>query len=326
MRQGWYALILCCLIGVGSPFANAVSISREESQQWLQQPQLHEIVTNLYALAMSDDAQSLNSQLNTLSMPNQEIARFLLLKKLEQNQVVLGIKTATFVQAQTQHTAIYNIEETGDGYQTTIPAFNASIIATRLMQQRTHTQSNFDFILAAEDNNLPLDQWLQGSSAQVAQRESLLISAIDSLSPQALSYLVEQIAGAKVVQWLPSSAVMAKMAQASQDPRMYHLLWRMKSNTDAEKEVQRLAKVGDTFSTQQLILATDNPALKSTAMRALVKIKPMPMTLEQFFVAQLNQVEDQDWMQELLVSAGHADWVQQLINSGLIPMTQTVSP
>lgn len=324
MRQGRFAFILLCVVLLTSKLASATSISREESQQWLKNPQVSIVVDQLYDNAVKNDTDQLALRLESLSMPNQEIARYLLLKKLEASQFVLSPEMAAFVLSQTKHSPAYTIEESGSGYQTMIPAFNSSVVATRLMQARSKTQSNLDFILSVEERNLELHQWLKGSDSQIKQRESLLISAMDSLSPQAVSYLVNQIAGDKVIQWLPTSAVMVKLAQVSKDPRIYHLLWRMKGSTELENEVNRLASIGDVFSTQQLINASGNPALKSIAMIELIKIKPMPIGLEQFFVSRLNKDEDREGLRALLIKNGYESWLQQLSGSGLIPMTSSL--
>lgn len=319
MHQGRFAFILLCVALLASELASATSISREDAQQWLKNSQVSVVVDQLYDNAAKNDTEKLVLRLESLSMPNQEIARYLLLKKLEASQFVLSPDMAAFVLSQTKHSPAYTIEESGNGYQTMIPAFNSSVVATRLMRVRSKTQSNLDFILSVEERNLELHQWLQGSDSQIKQRESLLISSMDSLSPQAISYLVNQIAGDKVIQWLPTSAVMVKLAEISQDPRIYHLLWRMKRDVELESEVNRLAAIGDAFSIQQLVNAADNPALKSLAVMALVKIKPMPIGLEQFFVARLNQDKDRESLRSLLIENGYGPWLQRLGVSGLIP-------
>ena len=73
------------------------------------------------------------------------------------------------------------------------------------------------------------------------------------------------------------------MAQVSEDPQVYKLLWLMRADFHVEQELDRLAKQGDEFALQQMMVAVDNPRLKNQALKELARSKPMSEKSERHF-------------------------------------------
>ncbi|WP_333706170.1 hypothetical protein, partial [Vibrio hepatarius] len=276
MQQGMLSSVLLSVsILLGAPTVSATEMQPQSVEQWLQEPQVHDKVAELLSLAIEDDIDGLNFALQRLSLPVQEVSRYLLLKKIEDQNLIMTPKMALFVEQQKSMVPTYQLLERGDGYEFTVPAFNYPAIANRLLKQWQQDQSTLAFVLDAERGELNLKQWLQGSEYQVQTREALLIRELDSLSPEAVTRLSEQLTKAAVVSWLPSSAVMVRLAQVSEDPEVYKLLWLMKADFNSEAELVRLAKVGNEFSLNQVIQASHNPSLKEVAITELTKVRPM---------------------------------------------------
>ncbi|MDW2143970.1 hypothetical protein R7034_25530, partial [Vibrio sp. 1833] len=250
-----------------------------------------------------------------LAFPQQEVVRFRLLEKLEQQTIILTPRMALFVESQVRLTPTYQMLERGDGYEFSVPAFNYPAIASRLIKRWKQDQSTLDFVLQAERKELNLQQWLTGTSQQIQTRESLLIRELDSLSPSALKALTTQLTQANVTSWLPSTAVVVRMAQVSQDKAMYDLLWRMRADYNSQQELKRLADTGDAFSLQQLMNATINPSLKPHAIRLLTKSNPLSPEVKQFLIAKMALSEEATLVARQLAQQGHQTWLEELISS-----------
>ncbi|WP_308390245.1 hypothetical protein [Vibrio parahaemolyticus] len=263
MQQGMLSSLLLSLSLLTLPVAvSAKEMQESVVEQWLQDTQIQTKVSELLEYVVRDEVDSLKFSLDRLAFPQQEVVRFRLLEKLEQQNIILTPRMALFVESQVRLTPTYQMLERGDGYEFSVPAFNYPAIASRLIKRWKQDQSTLDFVLQAERKELNLQQWLTGTSQQIQTRESLLIRELDSLSPSALKALTTQLTQANVTSWLPSTAVVVRMAQVSQDKAMYDLLWRMRADYNSQQELKRLADTGDAFSLQQLMNATINPSLK----------------------------------------------------------------
>jgi len=220
------ALLLSISLALGMTNAVATEMPPEKVELWLQSDHMHDKVAELLLHVVEDDLDSLNFSLQRLAFPQQEVARYLLLQKLEQQEFILTPKMAIFVEQQKVMVPTYQVLERGDGYEFSIPAFNFPAIASRLLKRWQQDQSTLDFVMQAERKELELRHWLtEGSEV--------------------------------VVSWLPSSEVMVRLAQVSEDPQVYKLVWLMKVDHHSQNELSRLAKVGDTFAQQQIMQVSD---------------------------------------------------------------------
>lgn len=321
MRQGLLA-IMFLLVGLFTRVSLATQMTQDDVSAWLVDAQVQISVEQLYQDAVKDDATKIQDTLQRMPLPKQEVVRFLLLKKIENEQLVLTPRLAIFIQSQKNHQPIYQAVEISDDYSTEYPVFNASLIANRLIRTWKQDQTNIDFIIAAESGDLQLATWMQGDAFQQKQREELFLNEVESLSPSALHSLSEQLVGPGVVKWLPSSRVVIKLAQLTEDPRLYDLLWKMKVNDYSIKEVSRLAQQADAFSIQQLMNATKNPALKSDAIAGLVRLQPMPESVETFLVEKLKQNSDGLMVARALSDSAHHSWLISLLQQGQISHAQ----
>lgn len=312
MQQGMLcSLLLSLALYTGS--ASAVDMSTTEQQQLLQDVTLQHKVEQLYDYAIQDNIDALNFALQRLALPQQEAARFLLFQKIEQQDLSLSSSLVDFVQLQNRILPVYQITEKGDGYEFSVPAFNYSSIGLRLLKHWKRDQRAVDFVLKAEMKDLNLKQWLSGPDS--LSHEKLLIEDLDKLSVAAIQGLVDQLTSVKVTSWLPSSAVMVRLAQISHNQDIYKLLWLMRADSAIEAELDRLASRKDPFAISQLMLAAQNPRLKNQAIRALAQVNPMSDEVKNFLVGRLSDDDDVVNVARTLVEQGQQNWLQELLDS-----------
>lgn len=312
MQQGLlYSFLLSLALYTGS--VSAVDMSTTEQQKLLQDVTLQHKVEQLYDYAIQDNIDALSFALQRLALPQQEAARFLLFQKMEQQNLSLSSLLVDFVQLQNRILPVYQITEKGDGYEFSVPAFNYSSIGLRLLKHWKRDQRAVDFVLKAEMKDLNLKQWLSGPNR--ISHEKLLIEDLDKLSVAAIQGLVDQLTSVKVTSWLPSSAVMVRLAQISHNQDIYKLLWLMRSDSAIEAELERLSSRKDPFAISQLMLAVQNPRLKDQAIRALAQVDPMSDEVKQFLVDRLSDDNDVVSVARTLVEHGRQNWLQELLDS-----------
>lgn len=312
MQQGLlYSFLLSLALYTGS--VSAVDMSTTEQQKLLQDVTLQHKVEQLYDYAIQDNIDALSFALQRLALPQQEAARFLLFQKMEQQNLSLSSLLVDFVQLQNRILPVYQITEKGDGYEFSVPAFNYSSIGLRLLKHWKRDQRAVDFVLTAEMKDLNLKQWLSGPNR--ISHEKLLIEDLDKLSVAAIQGLVDQLTSVKVTSWLPSSAVMVRLAQISHNQDIYKLLWLMRSDSAIEAELERLSSRKDPFAISQLMLAAQNPRLKDQAIRALAQVDPMSDEVKQFLVDRLSDDNDVVSVARTLVEHGRQNWLQELLDS-----------
>ncbi len=316
MQQGMLSSLLLPLSLICTPMTlSAKEMQEPVVKQWLQDTQIQTKVSELLQYVVRDEVDSLKFSIDRLALPQQEVVRFRLLDRLEQQDVTLTPRMAAFVELQTHITPTYKVLEHGNGYELTVPAFNFPAVASRLVKRRKQEQSSLDFVLKAERKELVLSQWLSsGTSQRVEAREALLIRDLDSLSPDALEALTVQFTQAGVTSWLPSTAVIVRLAQVSQDKEMYDLLWRMRADYNSHTELERLAKAGNEFSLQQLMNSTVNPTLKRHAIELLTKANPLSPDVKQFLITRMAVPEEATIVARELAQQGHKDWLKELLS------------
>ncbi|EJL6523299.1 hypothetical protein RDG66_12580 [Vibrio cholerae] len=323
MQQGWLCLVLLFLLGLPS-YAIGGDITATERELWLAESQTQQKVEELYLLALHNEVDRLQFNLQRISYPAQEVVRFLLLQKFEQGQLILTEELAVFIATQKSQTPNYLIAERGDGYEFSVPAFDYAAIAHRLLKQAQQQQDIVMFVLQAENGELNLREWLSGSLAQSEARQRLLLIELHRLSPQAMERLIGQITTEQVTSWLPSATVMVQLARHSQSHALYQRLWLMKANDEIRQEVARLAAQADAFAKQQLMLAVENPSLKQEALQALVEIRPMSMEVEQFLIEKLGQSENASQVASMLAQSGYQGWLHELVSSNRAVKQQAI--
>ncbi len=316
MQQGMLSSLLLCLSLISTPMmVSAQEMQESVVKQWLQDAQIQAKVSELIEYVVRDEVDSLRFSLERLALPQQEVVRFRLLEKLERQDVILTPRMAVFVESQTRITPTYQVLERGNGYELTVPAFNFPAVASRLIKRRKQSLSSLDFVLKAERKELDLSQWLSGGTSQRVQaREALLIRELDSLSPDALEALTVQLTQTDVTSWLPSTKVVARLAQVSQDKQMYDLLWRMRADYNSHAELERLANSGNEFSLQQLMNSTVNPTLKRHAIGLLTKANPLSSDVKQFLITRMALSEEATIVAGELAQQGHKDWLKELLS------------
>lgn len=315
MRQGLLASILLStslMVGVVS----ASEIQPTFAKSLLVDAQLKKKVDELHQYLIDGDIITLNFSLNRLSMPQQEAVRFMLLQQIEQQKLILDPKGTIWLRAQLTKHPTYMIKEQGDGYVVTKLAFDYSSIASRVLNQMSKDQQVLDFILAAEEHSLVLSEWLVGDPHEVRVRQSIVLAELDSLTPEALAYLSGQITDGPISVWLPTTEIVVRLAQLSQDPAVYKILWKMRTDQHSISELTRLSRLApDKFATDQLIAATSNPSLKQSAFASLAQLHPLPSDVEQFLLAKLSHIQDGGAVALHLANYGHGSWLESLSNS-----------
>ncbi|MCU8203271.1 hypothetical protein M2G83_19600 [Vibrio vulnificus] len=315
-----HGLLLSLLLSLSlfwmSQIALAKEVPADTVQQWLQDQQVESKVSELLDYALRDKTNELKFSLERLALPQQEVVRYVLLDKLEKNQVILTPRMALFVESQIKRTPAYQVVEKGEGYEFTVPAFNYPAIASRLIKRWKQDQSTLEFILLAEQGKLDLQTWLSGSTNQIQLRESLLLKELDSLSPEALERLVNQLVDKPITTWLPSSAVVVRFAQVSERSDVYHLLWRMKADHNSQAELTRLASMGDEQALQQVMAAALNPSLKEQAIQVLASKHPLSQDVKQFLITRMALPDDAALVAKELSKQGHERWLQEVLSGG----------
>lgn len=317
MQHGLLSSLLLSLSLFWMPqIALAKEVPADTVQQWLQDQQVESKVSELLDYALRDKTNELKFSLERLALPQQEVVRYVLLDKLEKNQVILTPRMALFVESQIKRTPAYQVIEKGEGYEFTVPAFNYPAIASRLIKRWKQDQSTLEFILLAEQGKLDLQTWLSGSTNQVQLRESLLLKELDSLSPEALERLVNQLVDKPITTWLPSSSVVVRFAQVSERSDVYHLLWRMKADHNSQAELTRLASMGDEQALQQVMAAALNPSLKEQAIQVLASKHPLSQDVKQFLITRMALPDDAALVAKELSKQGHERWLQEVLSGG----------
>ncbi|EOB6680269.1 hypothetical protein [Vibrio vulnificus] len=317
MQHGLLSSLLLSLSLFWMPqIALAKEVLADTVQQWLQDQQVESKVSELLDYALRDKTNELKFSLERLALPQQEVVRYVLLDKLEKNQVILTPRMALFVESQIKRTPAYQVVEKGEGYEFTVPAFNYPAIASRLIKRWKQDQSTLEFILLAEQGKLDLQTWLSGSTNQVQLRESLLLKELDSLSPEALERLVNQLVDKPITTWLPSSSVVVRFAQVSERSDVYHLLWRMKADHNSQAELTRLASMGDEQALQQVMAAALNPSLKEQAIQVLASKHPLSQDVKQFLITRMALPDDAALVAKELSKQGHERWLQEVLSGG----------
>lgn len=312
MRQGLLAsILLSASLLTGHVSASEVQPSFVNSL--LVDQQLNKKVDELHQYLIDGDIITLNFSLNRLSMPQQEAVRFMLVQQIEQQQLILDPKGTIWLKQQLTIHPTYTIKEQGNGYVVTKLAFDYSSIASRVLSQMSKDQQVLDFILAAEEHRLVLSEWLVGEPHEVRVRQSIVLAELDSLTPEALDYLVAQITDDPLSVWLPTTEVMVRLAQLSQNSEVYKILWKMRTDQHSIAELERLSSVApDPFATQQLMLATNNPSLKQNAFASLAQLHPLPKDVQQFLLAKIDHIQDGGAVAIHLANYGHAPWLESL--------------
>lgn len=323
MRHRMLAIIFLLNIVLTGQWVQASEMTHNEVTSWFTNPKVQSSVEQIYQLALQDQVPEIQTSLDGMPMPRQEVVRYLFLKKVEDTRLVLSPRLAIFIQSHQTRQPLYQYSESGEGYSVTLPAFNASLVANRLINHWKLDQTTLDFIIEAENNQLQLANWLQGDDYQVKQKEALFVTEADSLSPQALQFLSNQLVG-NSLNWLPTTPIVIKLAQLTKDERLYNLLWKMKGDDHSLKEIQRLAQQADPFSLQQVMNATHNPAIKPIALKQLTSIKPMPESVQTFLIERLNHSGDGLLVAQTLSESEHYDWLVSLLESGQVSQSQAL--
>lgn len=328
MRQGMLALLLLSSsLTLGSSHAYAISMPASEAQHWLESQQLDSKVDELYQYILLDEVDRVSFSLQRLTLPQQEVVRFKLLQKIEQQNLALTVKVALFVESQASITPNYRVTKQGDGYQVSQLAFDYSTVANRLLRRWKEDKTQFAFLLDAEKQRLDLRKWLTEGKAVEQQHQSMLMKDIAHLSQPAVQALSQQVTQTNVTSWLPSTTVMVGLARYSKDPQAYRMLWRMRSDQNIRSELDRLIQQADDFSLQQVMAATENPNLKGLALTGLTQIKPLPSDVKEFLITRMAISEEAPLVAQALVRQGHKGWLQELISSNakvLVPELQKV--
>ncbi len=315
MQQGLLFSLFLSLLLIFLP-ASAVEISSASQNKLVHDAQLQAKVSELVDLALKDDIDSLSFAIQRIALPQQEAARYLLLQYMEEHQVALSTQMVRFIELQKSIVPVYQVLEKGEGYEFSVPAFDYIAIAHRLLKQWKQDQSVIDFKMRAENQELDLHQWLSGPDHLVQEREELFLREFDGLSVKAKTALVEQMTEAKVVSWLPSSEVMVKMVQVTQDTKLYKLLWLMRADFYIEQELVRLSNQSNDFSTQQLMIAASNPRLSRLALQNLVKTsEPLSDEVKDFLVRRLQNSSEAPIVAQALAEQGYDSWLKELLQN-----------
>ncbi|MFY2510213.1 hypothetical protein ACN3E9_18645 [Vibrio pectenicida] len=315
MQQGMLSsVLLCTSLFIGAPSAFATEMQPKQVELLIDNQQINQKVAELLQSATQGNADSLNFALERMALPQQEVARYLLLKKMEAQNVPLTPSMSLFVEQQKSMAPAYQVLDRGEGYEFSIPAFNYPAIASRILKRWKQDALALDFVHHAERGELSLKSWLSGDEYQLQLREALFLRELSSLSSEAVEGLVSQLTDETITSWLPSSQIMVHLAQTSRSPEVYKLLWQMRADYHSQVELSRLAELGDAFSVSQIMSASYNPSLKEQAIKELARIKPMTEKVKEFLVARITLHDEVSLVATELANQGYSPWLKELAN------------
>lgn len=155
MLQGWLASLLLVFAALLSqPAFASKEMTQQEVNQWISNPIVQQKVTEYMDLVMKDDIDGLKFALNRLALPQQEVARYVLLQEIEQRSIILTPKMAIFVKSQKSLPTTYTMLERGDSYEFSIPAFNYPAISARLIKSWNSDQKLWSSYYKSSEKSL----------------------------------------------------------------------------------------------------------------------------------------------------------------------------
>ncbi len=128
---------------VGMSYATEMSPTTVKS--WLENDPVKLKTAELLEFVVRDEVNLLRFALERLTFPQQEVARYQLLKS-SKRQKSYSPKMSIFVEQQRTNAPTYQVLERGDGYEFTVPAFNYPSIANRLIKQWRQDQKTLVFL------------------------------------------------------------------------------------------------------------------------------------------------------------------------------------
>ncbi|WP_413113035.1 hypothetical protein [Thaumasiovibrio sp. DFM-14] len=207
----------------------------------------------------------------------------------------------------------YQVKQRGQGYLMAMPAFNYSMLAHGVVMGNHRQQEALEAMAAFNQGELTLTDWLNVPLQEYYPRRDIFISHAHELNEEALARLVDEFGPKRDrLLWLADNAVIATLAAHSANDALYDLLWRRRTDAFSVAELERLANISDDTTVLQLIAATGNPSLKHRAFQHLARLQPMPLEVQYFLLAKLDEVEDGSLVASQLVLHGYRDWVQEL--------------
>lgn len=312
MRHGLLVAILSAILCTPT-LVHAVEISAQEREHLLQNSSVQSSAEAISTLVLSGHTDQAQFQLQRIKFPQQEAVRFLVLKNIQTLQPTYTSDLAVFLDQQKKIKPTLTYVEKGDGFQFSAPAYAYQITAQRMLDEWHLNEQVMQFYIGVESEELELRSWLSGSANQVAQRERLLTESVYSLSSDGLQYLINQITAPSVTAWLPSSSVMVALASVSKDPQLYSLLWKMKADGAINEELDRLGHQDSEFAHQQLMVASDNPALSDRSLHLLSRYATTSPKVEDFLVGKMRNQQQAQLISKSLLFYGHGNLLNQLV-------------
>ncbi|MGF1738072.1 hypothetical protein [Photobacterium satsumensis] len=294
----------------------ATETTEQEVKQVQSSLQVQNRVSALRQYYDNSDFASLETQLSPLPPLQQEAVRSQLIDYAIDYAAKpdgLDQAKADWLEVQAARTPAFNVVEQGDGYLVTKSAFHYGAKARSLVMRWQQQLLALQMVEQAENGELQLSQWLTGDIHTQTTRRDIFLAQLPALSETAVDVLAAQFTSDSKLVWLPDNAVIAAVAAASGDEGVYHLLWRRRSDQYSLAELNRLAELApQPAATQQLMAATMNPTLKLQAYRALITLKPLPMSTRDFLSDKLSEVDDGELVATELARSGYLDWLEQL--------------
>ncbi|CAM3857902.1 hypothetical protein VA7868_01951 [Vibrio aerogenes CECT 7868] len=306
-------LLLFVLLWTNLQYVSAGELDELSREQLLQSSQILSQLNELHQLLLSEKIDELNFSLQRISLPGQEAARYLLLKRLEQEHFSVSLKIKQFVRAQQSIKPAWYLSERKDGYTFTVPAFDFPAVSGRLLRTWKHQQNTVSMLQRIRQHNFELRSWLSGDEDLVRLHESLLIQELERLTDDEILYLTHPLVSEPVTSWLPSTRLMSALARRSKNAGVYKLLWLMKPDGFTISELNYLSVQQDAFAVGQIIKAANNPGLKLLAIKQLTRLKPMPDNVKHFLIRQMSRSDTAEVTARSLVKEGYGYWLQQLI-------------
>lgn len=253
---------------------------------------------------------AIDSLLTTLELPQQE---YLLLRLLEQIPLSASVSPAlkAWVQVQAQKVPKWLIESAHDGFVQQQLGYDFAARARLLISHWQQQQRIADYQQQLLAGRFRFKAIYYRENKQLTAEQAALLTAITLTPPYVLRRYSQQLIDLPV--YLPDNQLLLTWLERSQDPALYGLLWQRKVDQNSLASLTSIPRLyAPEVAGNLLISASDNPELKSAALRQMTRLSPLPEPARLYLLAELRGQQYGAWVAALLMELNEPRWLLSL--------------
>ncbi|EOD81817.1 hypothetical protein RN22_05315 [Grimontia sp. AD028] len=292
--------------------SRAVTLSPNDVAAHMADPASVSKILRATKLFDENDIDALNTYLDSLPELQKEEALTVLARR------ALDFSTMTperekFLVTISRQQPKYLVKSQGDGFWVTMPAFNYAGEAKWVLNRWQIKLMQDEAMRLLNYNQLNLSKWLSFSSNDYALRREAIVTLVPTLNQTQLDKLVTLYLDDKNMVWSPDNALLAALAEKSDKPKVYDLLWLRRTDSYSLAALQKLEMPPiSNKHIELMIAATVNPVLAETAVRQLAGLHPLPQNVKDFLQKQIADRQRGKNVVELIARKGHTEWLREL--------------